>query len=81
MFALFFLSSMNLPRDLIEVDWFRTVATWNPISYLIEGLRSLVITGWDGTALCARDRGRRSRSSLLSFWGASRALATRMERT
>ena len=28
--VLFFLSSMNLPRNLIEVDWFRTVATCNP---------------------------------------------------
>jgi ABC-2 type transport system permease protein len=42
---------MNLPRNLIEQDWFRTVATFNPISYLIEGLRSLIITGWDGEAL------------------------------
>jgi len=51
LFVVFFLSSMNLPRNLIGVDWFRTVATWNPISYLIEGMRSLVITGWDGEAL------------------------------
>ena len=51
LFVFFFLSSMNLPRNLIQADWFRTIATWNPISYLVEGLRSLVITGWDGTAL------------------------------
>jgi ABC-2 type transport system permease protein len=51
MFVALFLSSMNLPRNLIEIDWFRTVATWNPISYLVEGMRSLIITGWDGTAL------------------------------
>ena len=59
LFVFFFLSSMNLPRNLIEADWFRTVASWNPISYLVEGLRSLVITGWDGTALLALsgDRG------------------------
>ena len=50
-FVLFFLSSMNLPRNLIEADWFRLVATVNPVSYLIEGLRSLVITGWDAQAL------------------------------
>ena len=42
---------MNLPRNLIEIGWFRTVATFNPISYLIEGLRSLIITGWDWEAL------------------------------
>ncbi len=50
-FAALFLSSMSLPRDLIEIDWFRTVATWNPVSYMLEGIRSLLITGWDGEAL------------------------------
>jgi ABC-2 type transport system permease protein len=51
LFFFIFISSMNLPRNLIEVDWFRTAATLNPISYMIEGLRSLVITGWDTQAL------------------------------
>lgn len=50
-FVFLFLSSMNMPRDLIEIDWFRTVATVNPVSYLIECVRSLIITGWDGQAL------------------------------
>ena len=51
LFVGLFLSSMNLPRNLIEADWFRMVATFNPISYLIEGLRSLIIAGWDVHAL------------------------------
>lgn len=51
MFALMFLSSLTIPRDLIEADWFRTVATINPISYFIESVRSLIITGWDEEAL------------------------------
>ena len=42
---------MNTPRDLIDVDWFRFVASINPVSYLIECVRSLIITGWDATAL------------------------------
>ena len=50
-FVAIFLSSINLPRDLIEQDWFRFIATVNPISYLVEGIRSLVITGWDPQAL------------------------------
>jgi ABC-2 type transport system permease protein len=50
-FVAIFLSSINLPRDLIEQDWFRFIATINPISYLVEGIRSLVITGWDPQAL------------------------------
>ena len=51
LFVGLFLSSMTFPRNLIETDWFRTVATYNPISYLVEGLRSLIITGWDTRAL------------------------------
>ncbi len=50
-FALLFLSSLTLPRDLIDADWFRLIATINPISYFIESIRSLIITGWDVEAL------------------------------
>jgi ABC-2 type transport system permease protein len=50
-FVAIFMSSINLPRDLIEADWFRFIATINPISYLVEGIRSLVITGWDARTL------------------------------
>lgn len=50
-FVFIFLSSSNLPRNLLKTGWFHTIATWNPISYLIEGFRSLYIVGWDATAL------------------------------
>ena len=50
-FVFLFLSSSNLPRQLLHTGWFHTVATWNPISYLIEAFRSLFIYGWDPTAL------------------------------
>jgi ABC-type multidrug transport system permease subunit len=42
---------MNIPRNLIGVTWFRDAATINPVSYLLECVRSLIITGWDGEAL------------------------------
>jgi ABC-2 type transport system permease protein len=42
---------MAMPRNLITVDWFKTVATYNPMSYLVEAPRSLLIGGWDGEAL------------------------------
>jgi ABC-2 type transport system permease protein len=51
LFVTLFLSSSSLPRNLIKATWFRDIATYNPISYLLEGLRSLVITGWDAQAL------------------------------
>lgn len=53
MFVLLFFSSMALPRNLIETDWFRTITDINPVSYLIEAIRSLMITGWDPHALIA----------------------------
>jgi ABC-2 type transport system permease protein len=51
LFVTLFLSSSSLPRDLIKAAWFRDVATYNPVSYLLEALRSLVITGWNAQAL------------------------------
>ncbi len=50
-FVFLFISSMNMPRNLIAVDWFRYAATANPVSYLIEAVRSLIITGWNAQAL------------------------------
>ena len=50
-FVFLFISSMALPRNLIEIEWFRTAATLNPVSYLIEGIRSLIVIGWDAEAL------------------------------
>ena len=80
LFVLLFLSSMNLPRDLIEQDWFRTIATWNPVSYLLEGFRSLLIFGWDGEAL-ALAFGIAAALFAVALWASSRALASRMVRT
>jgi ABC-2 type transport system permease protein len=50
-FVFLFISSMAIPRHLIDVTWFRWAATANPVSYLIEAVRSLIVTGWDGEAL------------------------------
>ncbi len=51
LFVFLFISSMNTPRNLIGVGWFKWAATANPVSYLIECVRSLIITGWNGEAL------------------------------
>jgi ABC-2 type transport system permease protein len=50
-FVFLFISSMAIPRNLMTVTWFRDAATANPVSYLIEGVRSLIIIGWDVEAL------------------------------
>jgi ABC-2 type transport system permease protein len=79
-FAALFLSSMALPRDLIEIGWFQTVATYNPVSYMLEGIRSLVIEGWDGEAI-ALGFACSGGLALVALAAASSALRTRMVRT
>jgi ABC-2 type transport system permease protein len=79
-FVFLFLSSMNMPRNLIEADWFRWVATVNPVSYLIEAVRSLVIEGWNWEAL-GLGFAAAGALSLVGFALATHALWRRLERT
>lgn len=46
LFASLFLSSAFFPRDLMS-GWFKSVAAVNPISHLIEGIRTQIISGID----------------------------------
>ena len=79
-FVFLFLSSMNIPRNFIETDWFRWVATINPVSYLIEAVRGLVIYDWRwetiglGFAVAGA-------MCLVGFALATHALINRLERT
>ncbi|HEV7807423.1 MAG TPA: ABC transporter permease [Solirubrobacteraceae bacterium] len=79
-FVLLFLSSAFFPRDLIEQDWFRMIATYNPVSYMVEGIRSLVITGWDPGALVA-SLGIALTAIVLFLVLSARAMRTRLVRT
>src|SRR5207302_7118093 len=79
-FVFLFLSSMSLPRNLIQTDWFREVATYNPISYLIEAIRSLLIKGWDGEAL-ALGFGIAVAIAAVAMVAASTSMRTRLVRT
>jgi ABC-2 type transport system permease protein len=79
-FVFLFLSSLSMPRPLIEQDWFRTIATYNPVSYLLEAIRSLIITGWDGRAL-ALGFTIAIALVIVSIFGASRAVRRRWIRT
>ncbi len=45
-FPLFFLSDAVVPKQALT-GWFSTIATYNPITYLLGALRSLVTTGWE----------------------------------
>jgi ABC-2 type transport system permease protein len=79
-FVFLFISSMNTPLDLIAVDWFRALATLNPVSYLIDCVRSLIITGWDWEAL-GLGFGIASAITAVSLLLAARQLRRRLSRT
>lgn len=49
-FPFLFLTSSYVPRDQLS-GWLGVVAAWNPVTYLLEGLRSLVVDGWRWQAL------------------------------
>jgi len=78
-FVFLFISSMNIPRNLIQITWFRDAATLNPVSYLIECVRSLIITGWDAEAL-ALGFGIAAAIAVVGLALSSQALKVRMAR-
>jgi ABC-2 type transport system permease protein len=50
-FPFLFLTSSYVPRDQLS-GWLNTVAGFNPVTYILDGLRSLVIgNGWQWTQL------------------------------
>ena len=49
-FPFLFLTSSYVPRDQLS-GWLGVVAAWNPVTYLLDGLRSLVVDGWQWAAL------------------------------
>ena len=46
-FVFLFLSAMALPLDLLTTDWFHAIASVNPVTYLLQAIRSLLIEGWE----------------------------------
>ncbi len=49
-FPLFFLTDAVVPKGALT-GWFGTISTYNPVTYLLGALRSLISAGWNGTAL------------------------------
>jgi ABC-2 type transport system permease protein len=49
-FPFLFLTSSYVPRSQLS-GWLDTVAGINPVTYLLEGLRSLVSEGWQWSKL------------------------------
>jgi ABC-2 type transport system permease protein len=55
-FPFLFLTSSYVPREQLS-GWLETVAKFNPVTYILEGERALVLRGWEwgelGKALLA----------------------------
>jgi ABC-2 type transport system permease protein len=44
-FPLFFLSDAVVPKQALT-GWFSAIATYNPVTYVLAALRSLITSGW-----------------------------------
>jgi len=51
-FPFLFLTTSYVPKNQLS-GWLHAVAAWNPVTYLLEGLRSLVTVGWSASDLGA----------------------------
>ena len=49
-FPFMFLTTTFLPKEAMT-GWMATVATYNPVTYVLDALRSLITVGWDGERL------------------------------
>ncbi len=49
-FPFAFLTTSQLPLDFLT-GWLRSIALFNPITYLLDGMRSLVSEGWNAAKL------------------------------
>ena len=47
---LMFLTTMFAPKEALS-GWLEVAATWNPMTYLLAGMRSLSMSGWDASDL------------------------------
>ncbi|MDE2899631.1 MAG: ABC transporter permease [Chloroflexota bacterium] len=76
-FPFVFLTSIFVPLEAMT-GWLQAIATYNPVTYLLEGLRSLISDGWDwpvilkGIGATALVGGLSMSLALLAFMGRAR---------
>ena len=75
-FPFAFLTPAYLPRELMT-GWMQTVASWNPVTYLLEAMRSLTSQGWDGASL-GKGIAAIAGLGVVTFFMAFRSLARRV---
>jgi ABC-2 type transport system permease protein len=75
----FFLSDAVIPKAALA-GWYSAIATYNPVTYLVDALRSLIMTGWETTVLAKGD-GALGGMGLVTFTVALLALRGRVRQT
>lgn len=76
-FPFLFFTSAFVPREAMT-GWLGGVARWNPVTYLLEGLRSLISEGWNADELAGAVAAAVG-IAVVTFWMAFRALAARVD--
>ena len=74
-----FMTTIYLPQDQMT-GWFATIVNYNPVTYLLAALRSLITDGWDWTAL-AKGLGAIGGVAVVSMTMAFMALSGRARRS
>jgi len=77
-FPFAFLTTTFLPKEALT-GWLSTVATYNPVTYVLEGLRSLITEGWVWSELL-KGLGATLALAVVSFGLASATLRGRVAR-
>ena len=77
-FPFAFLTTAFLPQEALT-GWLSAISDWNPVTYLLAGMRALILTGWDGADL-AKGFAAIGGVGLVSMTLAFAALRGRLER-
>jgi ABC-2 type transport system permease protein len=77
-FPFAFLTTSFLPKEALT-GWLGTIATYNPVTYVLDGLRSLITEGWEWATL-AKGLGATLALMVISFGLASLAMRGRVQR-
>ena len=75
-FPFAFLTTSFLPQEALT-GWLETIATYNPVTYVLDGLRSLISEGWEWDTL-AKGAGASFALMVVSFGLASLAMRGRV---
>ena len=78
-FPFAFLTTAYVPKEALT-GWLSSIATYNPTTYLLDALRSLISGGWDGAVL-AKGFGAVAFIGAISFSLAFAALRGRVSRS